>query len=512
MKIFICWSGTWGKNAAEQIKKWLCEDVLEAVLKDSSDVLVSGDIAKGVVWFEELSKFLDQASAALVCLTRDALRSPWVHYEVGAIAKALCENQASANGYTRQAPVFTLLLGVKPGEVDGPLAAFQSTSADDAKDTRRLIDDLTLVLPAGRRPSNQWRDALDGRWPDTWRRLHERLKGIAKPSLAEVFPDFDRLFRRKTFQEPTLECVNQKWQERYDGARDTWAKLREREGTIEQACRPYVVDMYKALVATVDQYAMAVSLLVGAKEFDIDDHGHVRIEPAGIAEACERSRKRIKSLVARLTDPFQEPRFEEAFRFEVAESVAEKKSLIHRRAPEVKEATILYAKNEQWQTSEWDYDRIIYSLCLERRVKARDADLKETLSMALDHAMTDLEKARAREGTDAPPEGSRLMSLSYALAPLECAPRGASFERLDDLQYLVSSIRDLLHRGQKACAGRRDGSAATTYDRFEAVLEDSLKRIERVFGLAPEGAPTGAVSHREPCRSTAALRSWREPG
>jgi TIR domain-containing protein len=499
MKIFICWSGTWGKNAAEQIKEWLCKEVLLEQIKDS-DVLVSEDIAKGTVWFEELSNFLDQASVALVCLTRDALRSPWVHYEVGAIAKALREKQASANAYTRLAPVFTLLLGVKPGEIDGPLAAFQSTSADNEKDMRRLIDDLTLVLPVDQRPTNEWnewRDALNQRWPDTWKRLRERLKEIAMPSLLEVFPDFDRLFRRKTFQEPTLECVNQKWQERYDGARDTWANLQERQGTIEQTCLPYVVDMYKALVATVDQYAMAVSLLVGAKKFDIDDHGHVEIEPPGIAEACERSRKRIKSLVARLTDPFQVPRFEEVFRFEVAESVSEKKSLIHRRAPDVKNeaATILDVKNEQWQTSDWDYDRIIYSLCLQKRVKNHNADLKETLSVALEHAMTDLEKARAREETDAPPEGSHLMSLSYALTPLECAPRGTSFERLDDLQYLVSSIRDLLRRGQRARAGRPDGNAATTFESFEAVLDDSLKRIERVFGLAPEGAATDAISH-----------------
>jgi hypothetical protein len=46
MKIFICWSGTWGEDAAGQIKAWLCEEVLKDVLEDS-DVLVSTDIAKG---------------------------------------------------------------------------------------------------------------------------------------------------------------------------------------------------------------------------------------------------------------------------------------------------------------------------------------------------------------------------------------------------------------------------------------------------------------------------------
>jgi hypothetical protein len=250
--------------------------------------------------------------------------------------------------------------------------------------------------------------------------------------------------------------------------------------------------MYRALVATVDQYAMAVSLLVGVKKFDIDDEqGHVKIEPAGIAKACERSRRRIKSLVARLTDPSQVPRFEEAFRFEVAESVSEKKSLIHRRTEDVRreEKTILNAENEQWRASDWDYDRIIYSLCLEKRVKAHSSDLKETLSVALEHAMADLEKARAQEGTDTPAEGSHLMSLSYALAPLECAPRETSSERLDDLQFLVSSIRDLLRRGRRARSDCRDESATRTYESFEAVLEDSLKRIERVFGLTREDAP-----------------------
>jgi hypothetical protein len=100
--------------------------------------------------------------------------------------------------------------------------------------------------------------------------------------------------------------------------------------------------MYRALIATVDRYAMAVSLLLGAKRFDIGEHGYVKIEPPGGAEACERSRKRIMSLVARLMDPCLTPRFEEVFRFEAAASMSEKKSLIHRRTPDVNsECTIL---------------------------------------------------------------------------------------------------------------------------------------------------------------------------
>jgi hypothetical protein len=82
---------------------------------EDNDVLVSGDITKGAVWFEELNAFLDEASAALVCLTRDALRSRWVHYEVGAVAKALSDRRGKSEDARRPGPIFTLLLGVKAG-------------------------------------------------------------------------------------------------------------------------------------------------------------------------------------------------------------------------------------------------------------------------------------------------------------------------------------------------------------------------------------------------------------
>ena len=55
---------------------------------------------------------------------------------------------------------------MKPSKIEGPLAAFQSTSAYDAKDTRRLINDLTLLLPDRR--ENQWDDALNQGWPNKW--------------------------------------------------------------------------------------------------------------------------------------------------------------------------------------------------------------------------------------------------------------------------------------------------------------------------------------------------------
>jgi len=148
MKIFICWSGKWGKNAAEQIKEWRYEDVLKDLLKDSRDVLVSEDIAKGAVWFEELSGFLDQASVALVCLTRDALRSAWVHYEVGAIAKALREKRASkrqvalplpGGGFFRRYPRLPSLgqAGRGRGQALSCQSARQSKPSDSASHQHR---------------------------------------------------------------------------------------------------------------------------------------------------------------------------------------------------------------------------------------------------------------------------------------------------------------------------------------------------------------------------------------
>jgi len=492
MKIFICWSGEWGKGAAEQIKAWLCEDVFRDVLRDTDDVLVSGDITKGVLWFDELTGFLDQASAALVCLTPAALRSRWVHYEVGAVAKALTASRAQSESDSRLAPVFTLLLGVNAGEIDGPLASFQSTSVQDATDTRRLMGDLLRLVGDGVGQAEG--EALNRRWPVTWKKLQERLAGIPKPYLTDVFPEFDGLFRRKTFQESIFECVNQKWLERYDGACATLKALRDREATIEQACRPHVVDMYKALIATVDEYAMAVSLLVGTKTFEVDTNGRVVIDPVGAGEACELRRKRIKSLVARLTDPLQAAQFEEAFRFEVAESPAEKKSFIQRRAADVGTAAraLLDPRNDGWRSSDWDYDRIIYSLCLEARVRSSPgaSDLPTLLGTALERATMDLERAQVREGMYPPPDCCHLMTLSYALGPLECVPMRTAFDRTDELEYLVRATRELLARGHTARDARKDPAVMAMWESFETVIDNSLGRIERVFGL-------GAVAARE---------------
>src|SRR5262249_1589268 len=156
---------------------------------------------------------------------------------------------------------------------------------------------------------------------------------------------------------------------------------------------------------------MASSLLPGAKKFEINELGDVVFEPAeiGIARACESSRKKIKSLVARLTDPEQAPHFDEAFRFEGAESLSAKKTLIQRNAPPP-----VLTPNKDWGKSDWDYDRIIYNLHLGQSVKDPNADLSEILPEVVDYAIADMEKVRARQGTDTSPDGSYLMSLSYA--------------------------------------------------------------------------------------------------
>jgi hypothetical protein len=108
MKISICWSGTWGKKAADEIRDWLCHEVLGGVLQ-ASDVRVSEDIAKGAVRFEQLRDFLDEASAALVCLTRDALRSALGSLRGRRYAQTLGDKRSSANGCSRLAPILPII-------------------------------------------------------------------------------------------------------------------------------------------------------------------------------------------------------------------------------------------------------------------------------------------------------------------------------------------------------------------------------------------------------------------
>jgi len=83
-KVFLCWSGTRSRRFAEILQDWLSK-----VLRPSLQPVVSTQIEKGSPWIDELRNALDNSDCGILCLTAEAVGSPWVHFEAGLLVRAL---------------------------------------------------------------------------------------------------------------------------------------------------------------------------------------------------------------------------------------------------------------------------------------------------------------------------------------------------------------------------------------------------------------------------------------
>ena len=100
---------------AEAMHEWL-PGVLQAV----KPFVSTKDLDKGGVWPTDLLSNLGEAKMAIVCVTPENIKEPWLLFEAGAMAKAV----------DGQARLCTYLLGMKPTDLSPPLSLFNATRAD----------------------------------------------------------------------------------------------------------------------------------------------------------------------------------------------------------------------------------------------------------------------------------------------------------------------------------------------------------------------------------------------
>lgn len=119
--IFVSWSGRQGKGLAEALK----ETILD--LRNVDAWVSSQDIAFGSAWFKSLDSELKSADGALVCVTSDAINSPWVYFEIGAL-------------WARLGNVKAILFGVDEAVLrQGPLSQIQLARAISKEDVSRIL-------------------------------------------------------------------------------------------------------------------------------------------------------------------------------------------------------------------------------------------------------------------------------------------------------------------------------------------------------------------------------------
>jgi hypothetical protein len=154
MKIFISWSGQRSGAIAAALNEFL------PVINNAFDPWFSPlSIDKGSRSTGEIGDALASAKAGIICLTPSNLTEPWILYEAGGIAKTVEKPLAC-----------TLLIDLKPTDVERPLGDFQHTKLDE-KELLQLAQTLNKAAGTDARSEPQIEKAFKLCWPELKDRL-----------------------------------------------------------------------------------------------------------------------------------------------------------------------------------------------------------------------------------------------------------------------------------------------------------------------------------------------------
>jgi hypothetical protein len=287
--------------------------------------------------------------------------------------------------------------------------------------------------------------------PDrAWDPFETVVTNLAVP-VRSLVPDFERMFQRKTFNEPLQKCTDQAWVRRYDGARVTHETLHRDRDRVGRACAPHERELFQLLLAELDGYAMSIqSLLMSLPRLTLTRQGDLNIDPP-VLRCCEDRRLAVKSLVARLLEPEDQPLLEDAASFIGADTPEERKLIVHRleeRIRQHRESAYVPAPGVSRQAvsphtaierilegvhpkslraSSWDLDRIYYYLLIQYfdtlalrwergrkgRLQAEARPVSHECLCAVRDVEMEVERFRAKA------KGGSIMPLTYSLAALE---------------------------------------------------------------------------------------------
>ena len=407
-------------------------------------VFLSQDLPKGGSWFQSLANTLENALAGIICVTPENRSSPWLLFEAGSLIR--CD-------YT--VALFPVLLDLPPTSLDGPLALLQATVIErDPEEIKRqtfellqrVRDHVNQLRQDPGTPSHQQGPPITLTAPppeplagagapvlDPWSLFATKVVQIQSASVTSIFDRFPQLFERKTFQEPLMDCADQRWLDRYAGARIARDEMERYKGRISAALPPGAQLAYDRLSSAVDSYAMAIGgLLIAEREFGRGTDGSLN-DADGRLAVCERRRKAILAAYRRLRDPIP-PVFDDARIYEELSDLEERKMrLIHPLEYRLDGPPADGAQPAvpDWQlaraaTSPWLYDRLV---CYLHTARAKDDGTFRGLMDGLERELALIE---ARD------EPATLVGVFYALEAVE--RRGAAHADKARLQQLLDRI------------------------------------------------------------------------
>ena len=326
-QVFISWSGRRSLAVAEA----LCDFIPRVIPELKDRLFVSTGIEKGARWSDEIAWHLEEADAGILCLTAEGLNSSWLHFEAGALTKGLDSTRArrgEPGGASSSSRIFTYLHGIAANALEGPLSQYQSTAAN-RDDTWRLMNTLHDLFATARSELRSARRRFDERWPELERDLRRNAVLVA-----DIVPEFESWFQRKTFVESLGECTDKNWIARYDGARDTHALLMHRAADVCGGCTAYQWQLYQQLVAVTDAYVMALRPIIRALPEDDTTAASVASD---VAAACELQRARANNIVQLILHPVAVPFAEDAVAVSVTDSAEQRRLLAQQYEDSVRE-------------------------------------------------------------------------------------------------------------------------------------------------------------------------------
>jgi hypothetical protein len=394
MRLFLAWSGGRSYELARALA-WCIREVLP---KESVNYFLSSDIEPGTPWFDALDRGLKESDAVLLCITRDNVRSPWMHFEVG--------SRLGADEHSR---VFTYLLDAKPDELTDPLRKYQAV--DSTKGGTLFLLEALRVTPRG---------SLDVEFERCWPELERKIVHLKFFGIEELVPGFERLFQRKTFHEAMDECADQNWLDRYYAARQTLDRLDAVRDAVDRRWQPYQAALVQELISTVDGYVREMRrFLISEVQFQRGPDGKLDLNSSveGFRHKAalldlrwsDKRCERIRELVAQLLDPYGAPVLSESLFFMSLGPFWRKKDFVHRREAEIESGDFTLKEHEirPCAQSYWDFDRIVFYLTQEYA--------KQT-AVGPDRLIKQVH--REREKLEAREDETSAMPLHYALRAL----------------------------------------------------------------------------------------------
>ena len=167
MQVFISWSGEKSKSAAEVLREWI-PNVLQSV----DPFISSQDIETGVPWFNEIKRVLDETTFGIVCLTKTNTRSPWLLYEIGALAHRV-----------EHPNVVPILLDLGPGDIPSPISLFQAIEVNKGS-FWKLLTSLNKKLESEALDESRLTKVFEKWWPDLEKDLRQ-IQGVVEEAQSD---------------------------------------------------------------------------------------------------------------------------------------------------------------------------------------------------------------------------------------------------------------------------------------------------------------------------------------